>query len=248
MSELADRIEARKQEIAARACDMMYEDPFWAARFGERGRKFSAEDGAYHVTYLLEALRSGNPGVIESYARWLRTVLVTRGMCSRHLAQNFARLAEAIRGIGIEGAEPALAMLRAAEEALVYRSGPAGELQAQGVEDVVSGQPGGSAGGEPGGSAGGGEADGMRGRVLREHLACVASLFLDALALDRGDLFAAHARFMGGLYRQGGGSVEPLRAALDALAARAEGLDGAERERAGAILAEGKRALEEPAQ
>lgn len=240
MSELADRIEARKQEIAARACELMYEDPFWAARFGERGRKFSAEDGAYHVTYLLEALRSGSPGVIESYARWLRTVLVTRGMCSRHLAQNFARLAEAIRGIGIEGAEPALAMLRAAEEALVYRSGPAGELQAQGLDDVVSGQPG--------GSPGGGEADGMRGRVLREHLACVASLFLDALALDRGDLFAAHARFMGGLYRQGGGSVEPLRAALDALAARAERLDGAERERAGAILAEGKRALEEPAQ
>ena len=86
---------ALRQELASRAVilsqrvlDHMYENPFWMERYGERGRRFANEDSLHHINYLDQALAGGDAAVFTRYAQWLRTVLVSRGMCSEHLAEN----------------------------------------------------------------------------------------------------------------------------------------------------------------
>jgi hypothetical protein len=98
----------------------MYRNPFWQARFGDRGRRHADDDGDFHVRYLVEAMRADSPAVMVNYGRWLRSVLVPRGMCTRHLGDNFARLRAAIAAAKLRGGESAVAMLAAAEAGLAY--------------------------------------------------------------------------------------------------------------------------------
>ena len=121
-------IEAQGAALTARVLAEMGRDPFWHARFGERADRRGREDGNYHLQYLAQALASDDPNVMHNYARWLQPVLTTRGMCSRHLAENFDRLAAAI-GDAIPDSEPAVAMLRAATEALRYDDATARRVQ-----------------------------------------------------------------------------------------------------------------------
>lgn len=203
MTDLAGRIEARAAEIADHAFAAMYRDPFWDARFGARGRAFSAEDGRYHVAYLVEALRTGGPQTLVRYARWLQPLLTTRGMCSRHIADNFARIADALRDLGIEAPEPAIALLRAGEEALVYPAGPARALQrdADAIADRAAARTGALG------------ADGFR------HL---VSYLADAVALDRADVLGKHVTWLAGLSAPPG--VPPAHLA-EALACLDEALE-----------------------
>jgi hypothetical protein len=127
MSTLAERIQAKAPELGRRAIAEMYQNPFWQDRFGPRGREMSEEDGQSHLSYLVQALVASEPGVLTSYARGLQALLVSRGMCSRHIDENFDRLARAI-GEEITEPEPALELLRAARQALIYERGPAREL------------------------------------------------------------------------------------------------------------------------
>lgn len=128
MDALVRCLELKSPELSRRVVAEMYEDPFWQERFGERGRRYAEQDGQYHVSYLVSALALSNPDILTGYARWLQSLLVSRGMCSRHIAENFERLARAI-AIEVPDAEPAIAMLHAAREALRYDAGLARELQ-----------------------------------------------------------------------------------------------------------------------
>jgi hypothetical protein len=128
MSTLIERLEASAAELARRSIAEMYDNPFWQARFGDRGRENADRDGAYHVSYLIQALAANDASVMTNYARWLQTLLVSRGMSSRHIAENFERLSRAIRAEVAEP-EPALELLASATRALVYDAGPARELQ-----------------------------------------------------------------------------------------------------------------------
>ena len=121
-------IEERGPALTARVLDEMYRDPFWHARFGERADRRGREDGNFHLQYLAQALASDDPNVMHNYARWLQQVLTTRGMCTPHLAENFDRLAAAIHD-AVPDSEPAIAMLRAATEALRYDDGAARRVQ-----------------------------------------------------------------------------------------------------------------------
>jgi hypothetical protein len=97
MQTLTREIEARAPQLALASVEWMYQDPFWEARYGlERARRFGNEDALFHVRYLLQALAEERPSVMEGYATWLRTLLVSRGMCTRHLDQNFAGLQSAL--------------------------------------------------------------------------------------------------------------------------------------------------------
>ena len=93
---LREALKARARELSQQVLDRMYENPFWMERYGERGRRFANEDSLHHIDYLDQALAAGDAGVFTRYARWLRSVLVSRGMCTEHLAENFRLLAEAI--------------------------------------------------------------------------------------------------------------------------------------------------------
>jgi hypothetical protein len=129
MSTLAAELVQRADVLSARVVAEMYRDPFWETRFGARGRHFAEEDGRYHVTYLAQALIASDPEVLTRYAGWLRTVLVSRGMCTRHLIENYQRLSDAIVESGLPDVEPAVLYLEHAVEALRYAHGPALLLQ-----------------------------------------------------------------------------------------------------------------------
>ncbi len=49
---LRDDLEALTPALSRRCTDAMYADPFWQARFGQRGRHHADEDSGYHVRYL----------------------------------------------------------------------------------------------------------------------------------------------------------------------------------------------------
>jgi|SRR5215217_7230899 len=123
-------IEARADALAKASVEAMYQDPFWEARYGaERSRRFGDEDARFHVRYLVQSLDEHRPSVMEEYARWLRTLLVSRGMATLHLDLNFAGLAAVLEAEGWgPGTEP-YEHVRAAREALRYPEGPSRALQ-----------------------------------------------------------------------------------------------------------------------
>lgn len=208
LSALADRLEARREELARAALAVMLQNPFWEARFGERARRHGLQDGLYHVAYLCEALRAGAPATLEHYARWLQGVLTTRGMCTRHLADNLATLAEAIRRADVVEAEPAFRYLAQASEALRYPDGPARAVQDAGVALAFAVA---QAMAEPGWT------DEQRARWvddLRYHVDYLA----DAVALARPQLFAAYVAFIAEFLEQRRVPRAHLRRALELLA------------------------------
>ena len=125
---LLQRLEARASELCLRSIREMYDNPFWQERFGAAGRELAEQGAREHLSRLIDALSACDPGVITRYARELQARLVTGGMSSHHIAENFERLAGAIRK-EIAEPEPALELLRAAVDALIYDEGPARELQ-----------------------------------------------------------------------------------------------------------------------
>jgi len=224
MSTLAERIEAKASELGRRAIVEMYQNPFWQERFGARGREMSDKDSEFHISYLIQALIASQPDVLTRYARWLQTLLVSRGMCSRHIDENFERLARAI-GDEISEPEPALELLRAARQALIYESGPARELMlsaeplAERVVDALwSRQPSwfSAASSYPSLATFESIHQAERARCRSDVLDYIAYL-ADALHAGRPELFAAHAAWMHGFVarRHGpGGRVEETLSAL----------------------------------
>lgn len=201
----------------------MYRDPFWSERFGDRGRRHASEDGNYHVTYLAEALLAEDPQVLARYAAWLQKVLTSRGMCSRHLAENFQRLAEAITSEGWPDGDQAAAYLREAEQALRYPDGPARALQ-DAAEQIARETDAQLAGCSPGHD----EAQRARRRdQVRYHLSYLA----DAVALGTSAPFMSYVAWEAdALVRRRAPQQElqdTLHALRAALAAREPGSFGA---------------------
>ena len=127
--QLASVLEENAPDLVKLSVTAMYRNPFWEARFGQRGRDRAAEDANYHIKYLASALRLEQPGVMMAYARWLQNLLTVRGMCSRHVEENFQRLGDAMVEIGIADAALATPYLAAGEDGLLYSNGPPREIQ-----------------------------------------------------------------------------------------------------------------------
>ncbi|MDY7226354.1 hypothetical protein [Hyalangium rubrum] len=135
MDDLSRQLQAHADRLAASSVEWMYQDPFWEARYGiERARRFGSEDAHFHVRYLVQALTEQRPSVLEGYAVWLRTLLVSRGMCTLHLDQNFAGLQAALAAEGFGPDSPAHGYVQAARDALRYAPGPARTLQDSAVD------------------------------------------------------------------------------------------------------------------
>lgn len=174
--DLAARLEERVQALSQRCTRAMYADPFWQARFGDRGRRHAEADSAYHVKYTAAALREGDMAVFENYALWLRGVLAARGMCSYHLTESFRQLTLAMQAENIPAAESAASVLAAGSRALDYSEGAAGELDEarEELRTAVTASLGGSS---------------YRLEELHSFLA-------DALARVDAQSFESHVRFL----------------------------------------------------
>ncbi len=169
-----EALKARAEALAERVQRAMYEDPFWTERFGARGEQFAKHDGRQHVLYLVDALRYGAPKIVADYATWLQSVLTTRGMCTRHLDDNLARLAQAIVDDGLDEDGRPSAYLEAARRALLYPEGS----DARAVQDA---------------------APRLVERAAREARADALnhlSFAADAIALGRDDLFDGYLAFI----------------------------------------------------
>ncbi len=64
-----------------------YANPFWEARFGERGRRRTREDNLFHLKYFITALSAGDIAIFADYWKWLRPMLVLRGISTRHVRE-----------------------------------------------------------------------------------------------------------------------------------------------------------------
>lgn len=126
---LAAHLAARADGLATRVLTEQYADPFWFARYGEAAHRRGREDVLFHLKYVAQALDEDDPAVMASYARWLQALLCARGMCTRHLAENFARLGRAIAELDGVDPTPAVDMLAAAVAALRYTAAPARSAQ-----------------------------------------------------------------------------------------------------------------------
>ena len=192
MSALVDRIEREGRALSQRVLDEMYKDAFWAERYGERGRRHADEDSDFHLKYLSRAIEAQDAGVMRRYATWLREVLATRGMCSRHLDENFRLLSAELASRPWPGRESAIQVLESAREALAYepgearalqsRAGPLGAAVAQAFRSQASRRwKQGDARGEAG---------------LADDAANYVSYIADALALGKPDTLMAHTRWL----------------------------------------------------
>src|SRR5918993_1711211 len=122
----ADWIESRIDHLASEAFAGMYANPFWDARFGERGRRHALEDQRHHLEHLVLALNVEHPEMLMEYAKWLQVVLTSRGMCTRHLVDNFNLLRDLLDTSGPATVHPACRYLAMAGDALTYQVGPEG--------------------------------------------------------------------------------------------------------------------------
>jgi hypothetical protein len=208
---LIARIEAEADALTDRVLAGMYRNPFWRERFGERADKHGRQDGKFHLQYVIQALAAEDTNVIEQYARWLQQVLTTRGMCSRHLAENFDKLAEQIDAWPAGAA--AVDLLRAATAALCYPEGTAARrLQDRSdtfarlaAAELYARHPEWT----------------NRARCeddLRYHLSYAA----DALALGDPQVFTGYVDWIRGFLERRGISRDHLRESLEVLATLAD--------------------------
>lgn len=125
---LEDRLREASSRLTDRVLAEMYRDPWWQSRFGARGRQHARTDGDFHLKYVIESLAVGDLELFATYARWLRDLLLSHGMCSWHLADNFDRLAVAIADERWPDGHRAVAVLGHGSRALRHVAGEAAAL------------------------------------------------------------------------------------------------------------------------
>jgi len=82
----------RDEAVAAVVRALYARHPELTERFGERGARACREDIAHHLDYLEGALAVNDAALFSAYAVWLFSVLDSRGVPTRHLAESFELL------------------------------------------------------------------------------------------------------------------------------------------------------------
>ncbi|MDZ7776617.1 MAG: hypothetical protein U5L09_13895 [Bacteroidales bacterium] len=73
---VASMIQKHEKEIAAKVVDSIYsEHPEVWKKYGEEGRRLSIRDTEYHLSYLTEAVASGDSSVFSDYVEWVKKAL-----------------------------------------------------------------------------------------------------------------------------------------------------------------------------
>jgi hypothetical protein len=213
VSALAERLLGEGRALSQRVLDTQYRDAFWGERFGTRGRRHADEDSDFHLQYLARALEADDGASLVRYACWLRELLASRGMCTRHLDENFRLLAAEIEATRWPGCERAVALLAEARDALRYTAQDARWIQEREAE------------------LGAAVADSLRARFprgwkcrdargadgLADDAANYLSYIADALALKDPRTLVDHTAWLATHLESHGVPAGEVRAFLDAL-------------------------------
>lgn len=118
--EMVKAIEYTRPQIVDGLVQEMYQDPFWEARYGERGRIHSVQDTHYHLNKLIDAISLDLPDVFTQYYHWVQGLLVYRGMSTLHLQETLDSLANQL-SIHVREYWPQIQVyLKAGYEGIVY--------------------------------------------------------------------------------------------------------------------------------
>jgi hypothetical protein len=209
MSGILEHIECHGLALSQKVLDEMYRDPFWSERYGDRGRRHANEDSDFHLRYLSRALAAGDAGVLRRYATWLREVLATRGMCTRHLDENFRLLAREIGSQPWPERERAVAFLAEARDALAYEAGEARTLQerTEALADAISRE---FSKRRPHGW----KRDDRGEDALRDDAANYLSYVADAVAFGKPDTLVTHTRWLAAHVQSRGADAASVTAFL----------------------------------
>jgi methanogenic corrinoid protein MtbC1 len=113
---LADKAAAITEEVIATDYARR---PELLTRYGERGRAYYRRDNLFHMSFLVEAMRSGEPALFTDYIAWAKPMLATRGVPAEELAENLRLLRGIIyRHVPLEEAAAAAVPIDASLELL----------------------------------------------------------------------------------------------------------------------------------
>ncbi len=111
--ESADALLSSRDMIADAVVDREFEHrPELRDRFGSSAEDRSREDAGYHLAYLAEAVRYGNPDLFLDYLSWAKVVLARRGVTGNDLAFHLGIARDVIREVlAAEKGGPTLSIL-----------------------------------------------------------------------------------------------------------------------------------------
>ncbi len=90
-------VESRQTAIAEAVTSRHFAlKPELEIKYGASGRAKCLQDNAYHLSYLAEALRAGQPALFSDYIAWASSMLAGRGVPETDLADNLSVLRESV--------------------------------------------------------------------------------------------------------------------------------------------------------
>jgi len=87
-----------KESIARAVTQRMFDEyPDILEKHGERGRQKCLQDMHYNIEHLIPAVDLERPEMFADYARWLDTMLGSRGVAARDVRRCFEMVADEAR-------------------------------------------------------------------------------------------------------------------------------------------------------
>jgi hypothetical protein len=94
----AEQLMYDKESIARAVTKRMFDEyPDILEKHGERGRQKCLEDMHYNIQHLIPAVDLEKPEMFADYARWLDTMLGSRGVSARDVRRCFEMVADEAR-------------------------------------------------------------------------------------------------------------------------------------------------------
>jgi hypothetical protein len=94
----AEHLMYDKESIARGVTKRMFDDyPDILEKHGERGRQKCLQDMHYNIEHLIPAVDLEKPEMFADYARWLDTMLGSRGVSARDVRRCFEMVADEAR-------------------------------------------------------------------------------------------------------------------------------------------------------
>jgi len=94
----AEQLMYDKESIARAVTKRMFDEyPDILEKHGERGRQKCLQDMHYNIEHLIPAVDLEKPEMFADYARWLDTMLASRGVCARDVRRCFEMVADEAR-------------------------------------------------------------------------------------------------------------------------------------------------------